>query len=104
MIDLLLSKKPDVECGGVFLRCVVNNFASGDRISFRTEYRLLKKRSCQGCCDDKDDLRCGVEGFLDELGEWGTDLLEPPSDPENGAVYKVEYSGASERFYLTKVK
>jgi hypothetical protein len=69
---------------------MINNYysQSSGEIVYKESYRILKRKSCS----NPSCKFCDVKGFDSGVDMWGVDFTDgiiPPSDPIDGAVYKM---------------
>lgn len=96
-----------VPCKGVYLKCRINNYVSGDTVCFKTTYKLLKGLSCHKECEIGGKVMCFTEWFYDSLRDFDMDILSPPDDPQHNQIYKVDiidHGGGDIDFELQLVK
>lgn len=72
------------ECKGLYFRGIVNDYMTEDRIVFKTELRLLKKKSCPGC-SSCDHLMESLRDCWDVA-----EIIQPKGGIQQGEVYTIK--------------
>lgn len=100
-----MSDDESKDCQGVYFRCSVNPFVTGDSIQNRVKFKLLKRKSCDGKCQKLDKItayftrgwehRCAawstLKAIQEEEGGWPFDgTFSLPEDPKNDGLYRIE--------------